>query len=618
MKRLLTIFLSSLLGMGLWAQQAGNVPVTNIGDIYNVGPVYSKGSIHMKALSDEQVGRLDNYGDLVVGDTIVFYTNDEREGLLKNNHSSANGKPEAAAGGMAVSKAFLTEKYYYTISLPFDVDLATGVINPKTGQPLTRGVNFQVQYYDALRRATVGRNEVQNWVIVPNSSSTTAEKEQYIKVIGESAFGNKMKKGLVYRVSVISGTSGFASPAAGEVLEVVFASNKTDADYALNNDDKGSSLRYFPPHDTLSPGHTDANPLTDLNNKYWSDGWNYIGGLNPDLFILDGLTSTWQRTVYYWNDDTSGAFEELFPLAKTGVLRPYSGMFVRTNEGDATKLNFVAGSDRSAYGGFSFYYEGNELDLPTSSSIPVFRSIQDRKPSEDVLSLLIEDSKNSGKNKETYFRFKDGYNTYYSSKDNDDLSMSVSKNKTSLGLWSIAKTEIDNKEYNSYLFVNALPYTGQEIPLGINIPAAGTYVISLDHLKDTGLNKLKSVILYDRGDDLKSTSDDKRVELLNSSYTFTVKSDVYKTDRFVLFFNPKDMTGIDQLSEVSDVYAYAENNILTIKNLLSGDRIQVLDVTGRTIVTGVATGNTFTANLNQKGVYIVNVRGGKTLKVLNK
>jgi hypothetical protein len=55
-------------------------------------------------------------------------------------------------------------------------------------------------------------------------------------------------------------------------------------------------------------------------------------------------------------------------------------------------------------------------------------------------------------------------------------------------------------------------------------------------------------------------------------------------------------------------------------NLNTGDKVQILDLTGRIIASGVATSNTYSSQANQKGVYIVSVKGVKTatLKVLNK
>jgi len=53
-------------------------------------------------------------------------------------------------------------------------------------------------------------------------------------------------------------------------------------------------------------------------------------------------------------------------------------------------------------------------------------------------------------------------------------------------------------------------------------------------------------------------------------------------------------------------------------NLSDGDRVRVLDLAGRVVATGIANSGRFRSNLAQKGVYVVNIVGKPSIKVINK
>ena len=203
----------------------------------------------------------------------------------------------------------------------------------------------------------------------------------------------------------------------------------------------------------------------------------------------------------------------------------------------------------------------------------------------------------------TYFCFKNGYNEAYNNKEDDVYLSSQTKE---LGLWSLARSQSGGLW--TALFTDCLPLGEHEVNLGFCAPQAGEYIFSLNECYN---ETILSAVLWDK-------IENRTTDLLTQNYRFQTEaiggSD--SEDRFVLFFN-KTFTAIDEL-QTSEIYAYADNNVLTVKNLLSGDNLQIVDVAGRTIASGVASGSEFFVTLNQKGVYIVNVKGKKTLKVLNK
>jgi hypothetical protein len=173
-------------------------------------------------------------------------------------------------------------------------------------------------------------------------------------------------------------------------------------------------------------------------------------------------------------------------------------------------------------------------------------------------------------------------------------------------LWSILS---DKSGAENALFMNRLPYLDREVKLGISLPVEGDYTFDLIDL--TKMNGIESVVLLDKKTNIKT-------ELLDEPYSFQTSGALQTNDRFSLFIK-KSITSIDT-PKTGEIYAYTGNNVLTVKNVLPGSKIQVLDLAGRSIAIGLASGDEFSTLLNQKGVYIVNVTGEKTavLKVLNK
>jgi hypothetical protein len=201
-----------------------------------------------------------------------------------------------------------------------------------------------------------------------------------------------------------------------------------------------------------------------------------------------------------------------------------------------------------------------------------------------------------------YFRFGDTYSPSFI-KAEDHIQLQTEHNRAPI-LWSLAKYE--NRNENNVLFVNSLPYGEQKVALGVNAPLAGEYVFSF---KEFANETIESVVLWDRVTNVET-------ELLVNEYHFQSDGNTNTDDRFVVFFN-RSTTSVGPVT-APEVYVYVENNLLTVKNLLAGDAIRIVDLTGRTLFSDVATGDTFSVALNQKGVYIVKIQGDKTFKVLNK
>jgi len=563
MKRLITIFVSSIIGISLWGQK---LPVTILGDVYiaSTGQMDSEGAVHLRAIDGTSVAKVANYGTFVIKDTTIFYSTDLVEGLLMNQSTTANA---VSAPLVAVRKNFTVSYSYYQVSFPFDVNWSTGIFDALTGRKLTRGVDFQINFYDGQYRATRGINDSNNWRSLDNMAGGAP---------------TKLSKGVGYEVSVAPGIS-----------VVDFFADNTDASNIpglFARQAKGIPLTFWqcPPASTNPSGTIFLDPEN-------SEGWNAIGGLNSTNFLIKGSTVGYQDPVYYYSDGAK-IWMPIYPAAtgglipdsvNIGTLRPYGVVFVQKLDGN--NLTFTYNGD------------GTGLVLDQDPAYPVMRSSS--SADYDLIQLQVNDVKNTGNASRVYFKFNDSYSQSFNSLEGDRVLLDTGSPTFPI-VWALAPN-INNVRDITY--IDCLPYNDNEVPLGMNIPAAGQYNFSLKNVIVT--KGITSAVLWDK-------TTNQNIDMLKSDYTFQANVAVNDTTRFVLFIN-KTPTAISQVA-TPDIYAYSENNTITVKNLTSGDKVQILDMTGRIIASGIASNNTYSATVNQKGVYIVNVRGDKTLKVLNK
>ena len=587
MKRLFTIILSSAICVSLWAQ----LPMTVVGDVYvgdagKGGVLNSVGDIHLRAFESETPyswARVNNSGEMKMPN-VIFYTNDANDGLLMNTW--ANGDKVDAKN--ATVRKTTKNRYWYQMSLPFDVSMSTGVKDAATGRVLTLRTDFMVQFFDPQMLADSGK------------MSDGAHNSYWRDLAPTETI---IPKGLGFRfVTNLTADT--------EIDFCAITDNGVSPDnipYLFEDQEKGVSLVFkrYPdiyPHAPQTPKFTTPE----------GEGWNYFGGLNSTNFIVDNTGSNVsvsvgnydETPVIYYRTGTGaaddGGWQQLVTEDEIATLRPYGVIWVQLKEPvmsfrteseiiTAQKLTFTKGSG----GGFS-YLKGNSLER--AENAPLMRSAQ-AASSKDLIVLELKSTRAGAKPSKTYYRFGDGYTKSFNAAS-DYYTMTAQQSPS---LWTVAKTD-DNIDQN--LFVKTLPTGENTVSLGINIASAGEYVFSLREI----VNKtVKNAILYDR-------VQNKYTDLLKEDYKFMRTLD---KNRFTVYFN-RSVTSLDPLSPNTEVYAYAENDILTVKNLLPGDKVQIVDLTGRTIASGVASADAFSVTLNQKGVYIVNVRGEKTFKVLNK
>jgi len=569
MKRLFTIILSSIAYLSLW----GSVPMTIAGDVYNIGEVKSEGAMHVKAVSSDYVGRVANYGNLDL-DSVIFYSDSLREGLLMNKNT-------VSTNGIVIVRKNFKNDIFYMMAFPFDVVLASGIKNPLNGSTPQIGGNVDdpmtIKYYDGQKRAEEGKNVDDIWVNLPGTET-------------------ELKKGTGYWIAV---TPSLAAPGTylTEGANMDFIAKDTTGLFNTT-DNKGVNLDY--PH-TSPPYFLDTN----------SDGWNARGGLHTCNYYIDAGTVNYDRTVYFRDVDmTWGEFE---PNARTGTLRPYAVLFVKTDETSNLSFDLPSG-----LGGFQ-YLSGNGVSLDIADPSIVFRSAGDEithvianknvtnKPvyrtsnAYDFLELQLTDSKNNVAY--SYFKFNNSYSKIFKSSE-DDIKLQTTHPVKPV-VWSLAQNENDVKQI---LFVDCLPFGKNEVTLGYSVVNNDNYVFSMREITN---ETISNAVLYDK-------VANKYTDLLKNDYSFSSGSVTNNEDRFLITFNDNSFTSIEPSPATSGIYAYVEDNVLNVKNLVSGDKIQVIDLTGRIIASDTVSGNTFSTTLKQKGVYIISVKGEKTLKILNK
>jgi len=336
--------------------------------------------------------------------------------------------------------------------------------------------------------------------------------------------------------------------------------------------------------------------INDVPNlvQYYPNGrgWNYLGGVNTSAFdvkqsfnvIVDGQAS-WNQAIYYM--DTDEEYQSL--LLKPGmddnaIASPYAPFFVQVRGEDNT-----GSAEITAH----FYKAG----VTVSDAVPSdFRASE--TANDDVIWSL--DLQSGDASDHVYLVFGDQYKDGYRIQED------------AFKMLSSAKPQVWAEVESIQLFANALPRDdGKEVKLGFSVPATGQYTFAFVH-KVGDSQFVKKAILEDK---VTGTQTD----VLAQTYSFAANEPSKQiTDRFVLHVN-RSVTGVSAVESPS-IYAYVQEALLTVKNVANGDKIQIVDLSGRVVASGIAQSNEFSTPLNQKGVFIVNVKGEKNavLKVLSK
>ena len=545
-------------------------PMLVSGNVHISGPVRSEESVHI--FCGTNIGKIDidstDANTVLKTDTIVFYSDDTSDGLLMNLNKSGGvaGIMTASQPGKVIVRKTFTYNIYTYISLPFEVT-PNSVLQEYTSIPLTRGVSggttgdYWVWGFDAQARSTN-----QGFITTSGVWKEMVPTDNFDMAMGYQFYYNGPE---------------------GEAVDFV----TTDAT-AIKN------LFAYSPKDI---NYTMYRTLNNNTTQEGMDaGWEFIGGLNSSVFTFAqaNFGGNISGTIYYRDTKNSQATNnQMHNTYSDYVLGQDDGVII-ANVGPYTPF-YIQGNIQtvgSAQGTVTFNPTGLLLDDIT------FRSSKDDAGAQDQLYFALSSDKDSSFDR-FYLNFNNNYSESYQVPE-DAAKMSIAYDERP-AVWSL----LDGVN-NSALVVSGLPMKdNREVQMGFSVPEAGNYTISLSPLKN---QDVRNVILVD------NTTGNKVDLLQEGSYSFNTSAVDDENGRFVLYIN-SSYTGTPTVN-ANDPYAYAKDNLLTVKNLTVGDKVQVLDLVGRTITTGTATGKEFSVVVDQKGVYVVDVKGEKTsvLKVLNK
>ena len=552
------------------------MPMLVSGNVHISGPVRSEESVHI--FSGTNVGEIeiDSTGDntLLKTDTIVFYSDDTSDGLLLNLNKSGGveGITTASQPSKVIVRKTFTPNVYTYFAIPFAV-APTSVFQGGTNNLLTRGVattstagDYYVMGFDAQARSTN-----QGFVITSGVWKDMLPADNLIGSMGYQLWydSNGPAGGVVDFVTT--------DPTA---IKNLFAYSSKNVNYTM---------------------YRTQNSYNNSIQETMDAGWAFIGGVNSTVFNFSqaNFSGNIGKVIYYrdtknsqaTNTQKHDAYSDYTLGFDDGVTNvgPYTPFYVQGSVG-------TPGTTSAAPGSATFNPAGLLFDDVT------FRSSDNEGAAPDELYFALSSDKNNSFDR-FYLTFDNSYSESYQVPE-DGVKMSTAYDERP-AVWSL----LDGAT-NAPLVLNGLPMKdNREVQMGFSVPEAGNYTLSLSPLKN---QDVRNVILVDN-------TTGKKVDLLQeSSYSFNTSAVEGENGRFVLYIN-SSYTGTPTVN-ANDPYAYAKDNLLTVKNLTIGDKVQILDLAGRTIAMGTATGNEFSITVAQKGVYVVNVKGEKAsvLKVLNK
>jgi hypothetical protein len=598
MKKIILVLFAGFMTFAVVRPQ--NQPMAVGGPVCVKGSLLSEGPVHVLALANPDTlrGIIDNQenGKLKFNEGVILYSNRDRDGLLVNRNIttsdiSINKVVVRKEFANTYSGAYATTGYYYILSFPFKVGLLSQYYGNTDGTKVPPRSNnhgskilkmngteamlwddYDIAYYDGHSRAfnTRKADDVKNW-------SWFSEEDP--KFGTEAAY---LSAGTGYRI-------WSRATSAPDTLDFVLE-NTTGIENLLKCGDKSTGTLYYETEKgTYNPYYPDNSP---------SEGWNLIGGFNTAAFTLnkDYISYTSEVPMIYYFNRAVG-WTQFYPAdnSLSIVLSPYVAFHVQT------------GSENNV---FTFKSTG----LTPSGPDPVgFRAAE--IPAKDMLRLTVASKNNPSLSDRTYIELKTDYDEWFKGGEDGVKMLNDNNNSALPQVYSWFKKDFEDASTRtstavSYeLALNRIPAQDKEIPLGVMAPAGGQYTFSLDAIQHRSVSSAY----------LKDKQENQYVDLLQDTYTCWLNKEK-NDDRFVLFLQ----TGTVPVEEVAlsgtDVFAYAQDNRLIVKNIQKGDQVKIMDLSGRLVVSGIASSNEFSASVIQKGVYLVNVRGEKTvvLKVINK
>lgn len=500
---------------------------------------------------------------MMLGSVYMFALNDSVSYAIVNNADGATA-PAITIGNVVHIKR-IDGRYWYPFSLPYDCNIAD--IDQLNGQPLgVYGTDWGIKYYDGQRRQSEG-----------NSTTHYGEVSKYWTMMPEDG---QLKAYTGYII-------GLFVPAADEpLMKSVNFPPATESAYTENADAKTTHI---------------TNWSVNLSAKPRHHGWNFVGSPYISLFgsnnLGEGLNSTWVKmgwTDALGNQKDKGDIYVSIPnggntntytqaLASGVTILPFSAYFVQAIDPTNGQSNTL-----------ELTYSKSQRRLPTSAPA--------RTAKTDALILTELDITNGALGDNTGVLVSNVYSAEY--EIGDDLTkMYAAAQKPQL-------YTID--AHNDKMAYQALPdVLAHAIPLGIYVPQAGDYTLSLNRYVSR-LEAAEAVYLLHNGAVV--------ANLLLSDYTVSASAkgtiSGYSLD---IRRAPEVVTDI--VPAAGDApYIIARDGVLAIANLPADAIVQVYDVLGHQLLRADTPATaTLQVPVPQTGVYTVVITtadGQQVLKTL--
>lgn len=493
----------------------------------------------------------------------MFATNDSVSYAVINNSNDA----AAAISVKEVSHVKRIDgRYWYPFSLPYDCNIAD--IVQLNGQPLgVYGTDWGIKYYDGQRRQSEG-----------NSTTHYGEVSKYWTMMPEDG---QLKAYTGYII-------GLFVPAADEpLMKSVNFPPATESAYTENASSKTTPI---------------TNWADNLNAEPRHHGWNFVGSPYISLFGSN-------------NTQDQGLYSTQVQMGYTDALgnqQDKDHIYVSTPDGGNSNTYTQALASGVTISPFSAYFvqaidptngQSNTLDLTYSKSqrrLPTLAPARTAKT--DALILTELDITNGALGDNTGVLVSNVYSAEY--EIGDDLTkMYAAAQKPQL-------YTID--AHNDKMAYQALPdVLAHAIPLGIYVPQAGDYTLSLNRYVSR-LEAAEAVYLLHNGAVV--------ANLLLSDYTVAASAkgtiSGYSLD---IRRAPEVVTDI--VPAAGDApYIIARDGVLAIANLPADAIVQVYDVLGHQLLRADTPATaTLQVPVPQTGVYTVVITtadGQQVLKTL--
>lgn len=437
-------------------------------------------------------------------------------------------------------------KYWYPFSLPYDCNIAD--IDQLSGQTLgVYGEDWGIKFYDGKRRQSDG-----------NSTTHYGEVSKYWTMMPEDGV---LKAYTGYII-------GLFYPDENLMRSVNFPPATLSA-YTEDAASKSTTITNWPDNLTAQPRH---------------HGWNFVGSPYISLFgIAEGeglydsqLTMGWtdaygeqqdKEHIYVSIPDGGNSNTYTQALALGVTVKPFTAYFVQA----------VDPTDNQSH----------TLSLTYSKTNRRLLAAPARLQNAEPLILAELDIRCGALHDNTGVLVSDVYSTDY--EIGDDLYKMYA---------AAAKPQLYTTDAGSEkMAYQALPdLSAHAVPLGIYLPAAGDYTLSLNR-SVSRLAAAEAVCLLQGG---KVVAD-----LLQTDYTLTATARG-TLGGYTLDIRRAPKMPTDILPAADDApYLIARDGILTVANLPAGAIVQVYDVLGRVLLRTTATEQSLSVPAAQTGVYTV-------------